>query len=120
VWVGFHEDFEDRPSEVLENIFRFLGVNPEFSPVEHRRDLEAQVPRLPAIGWLKRSGFWQAAASVTPPGLRPLIRRAVIRKPGTTPMDPVDREFLIDYYREDIQTLAGLVSRNLDGWLRQT
>jgi hypothetical protein len=118
VWVGFHEDFKSRPREVLQNICRFLGVDSEFSPDMDRRYLEAQVPRWAAIGWLKRSGFWQAAARVTPAGLRPLLRRALIRRPGTTRLDPADRHFLVDFYREDIRKLARLLGRNLDGWLQ--
>lgn len=118
VWVGFHEDFKNRPLEVCQNIYRFLGVAHEFSPDMDRRHLEAQVPRLSAIGSLKRLGFWRIAASVTPPGLRPLIRRALIRSPGTTRMNTADRHYLLDFYREDIQKLATLLGRNLDDWLR--
>jgi hypothetical protein len=80
--------------------------------------LEAQVPRMAAIGWFKRSGLWAAAARVTPSSLRPLIRRALIRRPGTTRMDPADRRFLVDFYREDIGRLASLLNRDLNGWLR--
>jgi hypothetical protein len=119
VWVGFHKEFKDHPMEVFQNICRFLGVAPEFSPDMAHQHLEAQVPRLAAIGWLKRSGLWQAAARVTPPSLRPLIRRRLIRRPGATRMDPADRHYLIDFYREDIRKLASLVDRDLDGWLRQ-
>lgn len=119
VWLGFYEDFVERPTEVFPDICRFLDVAPEFSPDMSQRHLEAQVPRVAAIGWLKRSGVWQAAARVTPKSLRPLIRRRLIRRPGTTHMDPADRRYLIDFYREDIRKLASLVGRNLDGWLRE-
>jgi Sulfotransferase family len=97
---------------------RFLRVNAEFAPDMGCRYLEAQVPHLPAIGWLKRLGFWQMAARVTPSSLRPLIRRALIRRPGATRMDPADREFLVNFYREDIGRLASLLGRNLDPWLQ--
>ncbi len=33
-------------------------------------------------------------------------------------MDPADRHYLIDFYREDICKLASLLGRNLDDWLR--
>jgi hypothetical protein len=71
------------------------------------------------VGWLKRSGLWQAAARVTPPGFRPLVRRVLIRKPGTTRMDPADRRYLREFYHDDVRKLASLLNRNLDGWLRQ-
>jgi hypothetical protein len=118
VWVGLHEDFKSRPREVLRDIFRFLGVDPEFSPDLRRRDLEAQVPRWDLAGWLKRTGWWQAAANLTPSRLRPLIRRALIRPPGSTNMHPEDRRFLIHYYREDILSLTDLLGRDLGAWLQ--
>ncbi len=83
-----------------------------------RRHLEAQVQRLSSIGWLKRSGFWQGAAKTISPRLRPLIRRALIRRPGSTRMDTADRNYLLDYYRDDVRKLAKLLGRNLDGWQR--
>jgi hypothetical protein len=84
-----------------------------------RRHLESQVPRLSSIGWLKGSGFWQAAANMTPPRVRALIQRALIRRPGTTRMDPGDRHYLLDFYRGDILKLTSLLNRSLDGWLRR-
>jgi hypothetical protein len=76
VWVGFHEDFKNQPPETYRNICQFLGVDVRFSPVMDHRHLEAQVPRLSAIGWLQRSGFWQAAVRVAPSGLRPVCARS--------------------------------------------
>ena len=119
VWVELHEDFKNHPIEVFQNICRFLGVAPEFSPNTDHRHLEAQVPRMAAVGGLKRSGLWAAAARVTPASLRPLIRRSLIRGPGETRMDPADRHYLVDFYREDIRKTASLLGRNLDGWLRE-
>jgi hypothetical protein len=119
VWIGFYEDFKNHPLEVFQNICRFLGVAPEFSPDMTRQHLQAQVPRMAAIGWLKRSGFWQAAVRVTPTSLRPFIRRKLIRRPGATRMEPADRHYLVDFYREDIGKLASLLDRNLDAWLQE-
>jgi hypothetical protein len=117
VWVGFHEDFKNRPLEVYRNICRFLRVDQEFSPNMERRHLEAQVPRASSVGWLKRTGLWRPIARVTLSGLRPLIRRALVRKPGTTQMSPADRNYLREFYQDDIRKLAKLVGRNLDGWI---
>jgi hypothetical protein len=118
VWVGFHEDFKNHPIGVVQNICRFLGVAAEFSPDMAHQHLEAQVPRMAAIGWFKRSGLWAAAARVTPASLRPLIRRGLIRRPGATRMDPADRHYLVDFYREDIRKVESLLGHNLDAWRR--
>jgi hypothetical protein len=118
VWVGFHEDFKNHSIEVFQNICRFLGVAPEFSPDVAHQHLAAQVPRMAAVGWLKRSGLWAATAKVTPATLRPLFRRRLIRRPGTTRMDLADRHYLVDFYREDTRKVESLLGRNLDGWRR--
>jgi Sulfotransferase family len=118
VWIGFYEDFNNRPVNVCQDIFRFLGVSDEFSPDMDTRHLEAQIPRLGAIAWLMRSGFRQAAARVTPSSLRPVFRRALMRKAGKTTMNPSDRDYLRGFYREDIGKLASLVGHNLDRWQR--
>ena len=118
VWVGFHQDFQERPLEIYRDICRFLGIGEEFSPNMDRRHLESQVPRLNSVGWLKRSGFWQSAAPMVPSSVRPLARRMLIRRPGTDRMDAADRSYLVDFYREDICKLAGLLGRDLTCWLR--
>jgi len=118
VWIGFHEEFNNRPLNVCQDIFRFLGVSHEFSPDMDKRHLEAQIPRLGAIAWLRRSGFWQAAARVTPSSLRPALRRGLMRSAGKTTMNPSDRDYLVGFYREDTRKLASLVGRNLDAWQR--
>jgi len=120
VWVGFHEDFTDRPGEVYQGICRFLGVAQDFEPSMERRYLEPQVARLNPFDWLKRSGFGRAAATLAPLRLRPVLRRMLIRRPGTTRMDAADRDYLVALYREDIGKLARIVDRNLDTWLRRS
>lgn len=117
VWVGLHADFKRSPLGVVQDICEFLGVDTAFSPDTARQHLEARVPRMSAIGWLKRSGSWQAAARMTPSGLRPLIRRALMCKPRLAGIDPGDRRYLLDFYREDIRKLAGLLNRDFDVWL---
>lgn len=117
IWIGFYEDFKKHSIDVIQNIFRFLGVEPDFVPNTSRQHLEAQVPRVAGIGWLKRSGIWRLTSRATPASLRPFIRRRLIRAPGTTCIDPADRHYLLDFYRDDIRRLASLLGRDLDAWL---
>jgi hypothetical protein len=118
VWVGLHEDLRGRPQEMLQDIYRFLGVDSDFSPNTSRRHLESHVPRTAALRCLKGLGLWQAAADITPLRLRPFIRRALTRDSGATRMEPADRNYLIDFYREDITNLSALLDRDLSHWLQ--
>jgi hypothetical protein len=103
---------------MLRDIYRFLGVDPDFSPDTSRRHLESHVPRTAALRRLKGLGLWKAAAEVTPLRLRPFIRRALTRESAATRMEPRDRNYLIDFYREDITNLSALLHRDLSHWLQ--
>jgi hypothetical protein len=116
VWIGFHADFTNRPLTVFQEICGFLGVSTDFSPDMNKHHLEAQVPRVGGLGWLRNSGFWRVAARMTPAGLRPLIRSGLMRKPRKISMDPADRDHLAGYYREDVERLASVLGRDLSGW----
>src|SRR5579872_275792 len=118
VWIGFHDEFRARATEVLKDLCRFLGVTEEFSPDLTRHHLEAEVPRIAAAGWLKRSGLWTAAARFTPKRLRTPIRSALMRKPPPAGMDPADRRYLVDFYRADIERASSLLKRDLGRWLQ--
>ena len=46
------------------------------------------------------------------------MRYLVSQAPGSVhAMDPRDRQFLLGYYREDVQKLASLLGRDLSAWL---
>jgi len=74
--------------------------------------LQAQVPRMPFIGRLRRSPLGSHAAEALPQSVRPFLRSALIRKRRENAMEPADRQYLLDYYREDTRKLADLLSRN--------
>jgi len=112
VRVGFYEDFKKDPLTVYRNICRFLGVAEDFVPRMEHVHLQARVPKMPVIGHVMRSPMWRHAAKALPSSVRPLLRRTLIRKPGSNVIDPADRQYMLDYYREDTRRLGNLMSRN--------
>jgi hypothetical protein len=118
VWIGLHDDLRRSPQKMLQDIYRFLGVDSDFSPDTSHRHLESHVPRTAALRRLKGLGLWQAAAEVTPLRLRPFIRRALTLDRGDNRMKPEDRNYLIDFYRQDIRNLSALLDRDLCHWMQ--
>jgi hypothetical protein len=57
-WIGFYDEFKERPLAVFKSICRFLEVSAEFSRDMAYKHMQPQVPRTAAIGWLRRSGVW--------------------------------------------------------------
>jgi hypothetical protein len=118
VWIGFYDDFRERPADVFAGVCRFVGVREDVPMDFIRRYNEAEPPRFSVVGAMKWSGVWERAARVVPSRVRPVIRKALTRRPGTVRMEPRDRAMLVDFYREDIRNLEGIVGRSLEAWLR--
>jgi hypothetical protein len=117
VWIGWHNEYRDQPGKLCRDLYTFLGVDPLFEPGVRTRYLEAQVPRTPAIGWLKWAGVWKAVARLTPQSLRTPIRRSLMRPAGSASMSLEDRHCLIEIYRDDVQKLANELCRDLNSWI---
>jgi hypothetical protein len=116
VFIGLYDDYRRDGPGFIRQILQFLDVDPDVLLPTDRRDLEAQVPRYPAIGLLRRWGIWGRAAHLSPRSLRPIFRRILSRARPT--MEPPDRRLLTDFYREDVRKLAGLIGRDLSDWTR--
>jgi hypothetical protein len=56
--------------------------------------------------------------ALVPARLRTAFRQFAFRRGRSLTMQPEDRRYLIDYYRDDIQRLAALLGRDLSAWLR--
>jgi hypothetical protein len=102
-----------RPRQFLEGLFTFLGVDAAFRPDVSRKLLERRTPRLRNVHYvLKRSANW-----VVPERLRERISKLLYRSGGPA-MNPQDRRYLVDYYREDVRLLSSLLNRDLSAWLK--
>jgi hypothetical protein len=75
--IYWYEEYQAKAARTLADMFRFLDVDPSFSPDMSKRYLEGM--------------------------------------PGVA-LDPVDRAFLIEFYRDDIGKLSDLLKRDLSSW----
>ena len=119
VLVLLYDDYQTDPVPVLTEIFRFLGVDPRFTPDLSRRHNQPRVPRFISVHrFLNRQGALTRLATLSPSRLKALLRKLAVRPRDTVAVSPRDRAFLLKYYRDDIEKLAQLLSRDLAFWLR--
>jgi hypothetical protein len=114
----FEEDWR-QPARLLRDLFEFLEVDAGFQPDIARKYLERRAPRWAAMHYfLKEWRLWYPLRALVPPDLRTGVRQFVFRPARSLQLDPSDRQYLVDYYFEDVRKLAALLDRDLSAWLR--
>jgi len=119
--VFLYDDFQRLPQAVLRDVFEFLEVDPGFEP---RMDITPNLSGIPKSRLLHRtlskpSIEMTISKYLLPSALRKQVKQALMKKNLRRPsMPPMDREYLIGIYREDILFLQDLIGRDLSLWLR--
>jgi Sulfotransferase domain len=113
--VLIFEEWRADVPRTLRRILAFLGIDHEirdFSEPPQRRFSEARGPLVRYLFGNRRIS--RASESLIPYRLRKLIRNAfLVKHVPKPPMEPEAREFLIDYYREDVAQLEAMLGRQL-------
>jgi Sulfotransferase family len=117
--IYWYEEDWQQPARMLADLFAFLGVDAAFAPDTSRKTLERRAPRMVAVNYLlKKSSIWPSVKGFLPPAIRARLGSMAFRTDPPVAMDPNDRKYLIDYYRDDILKLASLLGHDLSRWLR--
>jgi hypothetical protein len=118
VHISLYEDLVRAPQMLMRDLFAFLEVDPAFTADLSSRHHVPSVPRLASgVYVLKKWRLWPQLRRLAPENLRPWLRSMLLRPRASLRIDPLTREFLADYYRDDINKLAALLNRDLGGWL---
>jgi hypothetical protein len=118
VHILFFEDYRQQPARTMQQLFRFLNVDARFIPNMSEKQLEPKVPRAVVLAYfLKKYGLWQHFKKLSPPSFHSRLRAIAFRERRSLVMDRRDRDYLLDYYRDDIRRLSNLLDRDLAHWL---
>jgi hypothetical protein len=120
------DDIMNKPEKTIEELYKFLGVDPSFSPPNLYKKV------YPAIGnrsvLLKNVGFRMFSVMkyfrlgalknfiLDNPIFYKVYSRLNVVPKKYLPMDPVTRKKLTNYYRKDIEKLEKLIGRDLSAW----
>jgi hypothetical protein len=119
IHVFLFDDLTRSPAGVMQNVYRFVGVDPTFVP-------DFDTPH--AIGGMPASRLLEKllTSNVIRSAVKPLVPRAaahwIRRLRGRNmrkapPLPPELRKELTHHFREDIGRTSELIGRNLDHWL---
>ncbi|MES1024048.1 sulfotransferase [Gloeocapsa sp. BRSZ] len=115
--VYLYEDLKTNPINLIQDIFRFLGVDDTFLPDTSLKYNVAGVPKNDAIKALIKNfnSIKPAMNILLPDKLRHYLRSKVYEKPPALSQET--RQKLIEVYREDILNLQDFLQRDLSKWL---
>jgi hypothetical protein len=119
VRIYLYEEAWSDPAQFLKSIFEFLEVDPEFKTDVSQRSLQARVPRaLTGQYLLRKAGITPRLKTLLPKTVREGVRRTLFKSNASARMGALDRKYLCDYYRDDLEKLSLLLDRDLGAWLR--
>jgi hypothetical protein len=117
--VYLHEDWLSNPTGLLQDLFQFLGVDPEFQPCNRRGAGKTGDIAHPALRQL-----WTASVALRtrlrpwlPRSLRDALGSAVLRQLNKPPLEPSLRVRCLSYFRQDLLRLQERLGRDLSHWL---
>jgi len=109
------EEFSVDVAGSLQQVLEFLGVEPPSNALAGPTYREYSVVRGPLVRYLfGNRTIARASELLISPSMRKAIRdRFLVKKAAKPPMPQDAREFLVQYYADDVQSLARLLGRNL-------
>jgi hypothetical protein len=117
LWL-LHDDLRHNQADTFRRIFRFLDVDPAFTPDLDGAANQSGVPRHPSLyRWLHRTAR-PLKAWMPDPWVQRLRREADQALLQEAPaVAPETRRRLVDDFRDDIVETARLIGRDLGHWL---
>jgi Sulfotransferase family len=118
--IYLFDDFRKSPSQVLQDCFRFIGVNDNFVPSETPSPHASGMPKSKLLQVLvtRTKSVRKALKLFVPEKFRKKLNRKFeelnLQKEK---LEPRIRSELTEYFRPDILKLQGLIGRDLSGWL---
>lgn len=120
IHISLLEDLKDNPESLYRGLFRFLDIDPNFTPDTSQRHNASGIIRNPLLRklWTHSSRLRLALRPYLPPRWRHAAFEWVIQDLEKLPYPPELRHELTEYYREDILQLQDLIGRDLSAWLQ--
>ncbi|NEQ15566.1 MAG: sulfotransferase domain-containing protein, partial [Moorea sp. SIO3E2] len=125
--VYLYDDLCKNPVALIQDMYRFIGVDETFIPDVSKKAQVAQVPKLKLVNDLlrKQNPFRTMIASglkfILPVEVRQTVRSALINMNSTdkkkAALSKEERQQLLEFYRDDILKLQDLIQRDLSFWL---
>lgn len=119
IHVFLFDDLKRGALETVQNIYRFVGVDPAFKPdFEAPHNIGGLPESMVLEGFLTSKSIKSAVEPWIPTAVANWVRRLRMRNMRPAPPLPTElRRELSGHFRDDIRRTADLIGRSLEHWL---
>lgn len=120
VKIIFTEDLKRNASQVIKDLYAFIGVDPQFVPDTSRQYNEVYTPKYKNLTWfLNKSGIRPFMKRISPKFLKGAVVKLFYKeKADKGEMPAAARAFLLEKLGPDVKALGDLLHKDLSGWLK--
>ncbi len=125
--IFLYDDLTKDSLKMMQDIYRFIGVDDTFNPDTSKRGQTGAVPKNQTLNNLLqtknpiRTAIASTLKLAMPLEMRQKIRSSLVKFNSAgkelKPLSSEERKILTDFYREDILKLQDLIQRDLSSWL---
>jgi hypothetical protein len=113
------DDFKKDAKREMKYLFQFLGVDESFEVDMSQKYNEAGMPRFGKLNYfLTQTGLYTLSKKVIPDNFKQKVKDIFYSKKTIPKITSQEKEWLINYYREDVNKLALLIGKDLSAWLK--
>lgn len=118
VKIYLFDDYKANPTDILQDLSKFLGVD-NFNFDTNEKYNEAGMPRFSKINYfINQTGIISFAKKIFPHHWRAPLKKMLYRGDNIPKLKEEDKHWLINYYKEDVLKLQGLIDKDLSKWLK--
>ncbi len=117
ILVCFFEDLISKKQNSLDKIFDFLGIA-KIEIEDSKAHNSASLPRSKGLNYLlNRFGLIKVAKSIVPREKRQHLKKLLFSSKNLPKINEDERNYLVDFYRDDISELEKMLNLDLQHWL---
>lgn len=113
------DDLKKNTKEVISSLYTFLGIDNNFVPDLDKKHNESYLYKNKFINSVTRNAkLTSFIRTILSPKIKNKILPFIVTKSKTPLLTIQERNYLIEYFKEDLKLLESIIKRDLSGWYK--
>jgi hypothetical protein len=119
VKIYLFDDLKADAASVIDDMLRFLGVDPAYGVDTSFQANQASVPKNAGlVHFLRKTGIRKLAKNLAPRFVGQAAKKVFYKEKDDLKIEQREKDFLRPLFEEDVQALSRMLDRDLSHWLQ--